>query len=92
MTTQEAALVSPEEFIKLEGELRQIQIDQAAGKFERQQSETEDAWKARLALTMKRGVELTSILRRTNTGPGKPRKSAKNKKVDMDGLAKALLG
>ena len=92
MTTQEAALVSPEEFLKLDSELKQIMVDQASGKFDRKPTETDEQWKKRLSDTMRRGVELTSILRRTNTGPGKPKRSAKNKNVDMEGLAKSLLG
>src|SRR5437667_13971 len=93
MSTVEALSVSPEEWLKLDEELKQLMKDQAAGLLERQPNETEDVWKDRTAKRMKRGVEITSILRRTNTGPAAPkRKGRSSKNVDMEGLAKNLLG
>lgn len=94
MSTVESIATSPEEWLKLEEELRQMQRDSAAGKFEKQEGETTDLWEARLAKLMKRGVEITSILRRTNTGPAAPKKArgSRNKDVDIAKLSDDLLG
>lgn len=91
MSTVEAISVSPEEFLKLDEELKLLQRDQAAGKLEQQPNEGEEAWKDRTAKRMKRGIEITSILRRTNTGPAAPTRRKSAKDVDMAGLAKSLL-
>jgi len=89
--SSEVAAVSPEEFLALQNELNQLMKDQAAGLFEKQPSETDEQWKARSAARVKRGIEITLILRRTNTGPAAPKKR-KGKNIDMEGLAKNLLG
>ncbi len=91
MSSSEVASVSPEEFMLLDNELKQLMKDQAAGLLSQQPGETEEQWKARSASRVKRGIEITSILRRSNTGPAAPKKR-KGKNSDMEGLAKNLLG
>ena len=90
--SSEVAAVSPEEFLALQNELNQLMKDQAAGLLNLQPNESEDAWKERTAKRVKRGIEITSILRRTNTGPAAPKTKRKLAKQDMEGLAKNLLG
>lgn len=90
--TENVAAVSPEEYQLLNSELNQLMKDQAAGLLKQQPNETEDAWKTRTAARMKRGIELTAILRRSNTGPAAPKGKKKVASKDMTGLAKSLLG
>ena len=92
MSTVEVSSVSPEEFLKLEEELKQLQRDQAAGLLDKPQgSETKEQFELRVNARCRRGIEITSILRRTNTGPAAP-KGRKKKDIDIEGLAKNLLG
>ena len=91
MSTTDVAGVSPEEYLSLSNELSQLMKDQAAGMLEPQKGETDEQWQTRTALRVKRGIEITSILRRSNTGPAAPRKR-KAAKADLEGLAKNLLG
>jgi len=90
--SSEVAAVSPEEFLALQNELNQLMKDQAAGLLEKQPSESEEQWKLRTAARVKRGIEITSILRRSNTGPAAPKARKARSKQDMEGLAKNLLG
>lgn len=93
MSTVEVSSVSPEEFLKLDNELKQLQRDQAAGLLDKPQGgETQEQFELRCSARVRRGIEITSILRRTNTGPAAPKRGKKAKDVDMEGLAKSLLG
>lgn len=42
-----------------------------------------------LPVEISEGIEIATILRKTHTGPGKPKKSAKAK-VDLDALEKSM--
>jgi hypothetical protein len=84
VTTTEVAGVSPEEYIALDNELKQNMRDQASGKWEKQANETQEQCDARVQKIVRRCVELTSILRRSNTGPAAPKKRGARAAKQLD--------
>lgn len=80
------------DFAAASGELNQLLKDQAGGLLEQQPGENETTWKTRQALRIKRGIELSAILRRSNTGPAAAKGAAKRKrtKAEIDSLADLL--
>jgi hypothetical protein len=76
------------EWLKLKSELDEILKEQAGGKWEN----ADPTW---VQSRVKRTIELTSILRRTNTGPAKPKSArAKGKRgpsVDLASIKADLL-
>lgn len=77
-------LVTPspaEDFLKLKAELDDILKEQAGGRWDEAEKEGKADW---VQLRVRRCIELTSILRRTNTGPAKAGGRGKTKKPKMD--------
>jgi hypothetical protein len=81
---------SEPDLVQLKAELDSIQIQQAKGGWERQPGEAQSAWEDRVAAIVRRGIEITALLRRANTGPAKP-KSRTKRVVDMEAITRELL-
>jgi len=81
---------SEPDLVQLKAELDSIQIQQAKGGWEKQPGETQAQWEDRVAAIVRRGIEITALLRRANTGPAKP-KSRGKKIVDMEAITRELL-
>lgn len=84
--TLEAPAETPElELARLRKEQQEIMVEQASGAWD--QPDVKPEW---LQARVRRGIEIASILRRTNTGPAKPAKAGR-KKVDIEAVEASLL-
>ena len=79
------------DFLTLNAELKALPAEQLEGKWEKQPEEAEDAWATRQQLKVRRCIEITQILRRTNTGPAKPAKGRGKKQVNLQAITDELL-
>jgi hypothetical protein len=73
---------------KLKAEQDEIMREQASGAWDRKGVDPE--W---VRTRIKRGIEVTALLRRTNTGPAKPKSSRRGGKgkVDVEAITEELL-
>jgi hypothetical protein len=69
------------EWLQLKAELVEITKEQASGAWDKAEAEGRAEW---VQSRVKRAIELTSILRRTNTGPAKPKGARASKKTKPD--------
>jgi len=83
-----------EEWLKLKAELDDLLKEQASGRWDKPlEGETNEIHEAWVQGRVRRTIELTSILRRTNTGPAKA-KGARGKakpKLDIASIKADLL-
>lgn len=81
-----------EDLLKLEQELRDIRKEQLSGAWatEGKEGDALSTLELHIQSRIKRAIEITAILRRTNTGPAKAKGRSK-KSVDIDALNDALL-
>lgn len=84
--TLEPSLDPDLEVAKLRKEQSEIMAEQASGKWD--EPNVDPTW---LQARVRRGIEIASILRRTNTGPSKPKASKKKPAVDIEAVEASLL-
>ena len=75
---------------------REIMSEQASGKWELQEGETEAQHAARVPPRIRRGITIVALLRKTHTGPAKPKAGAKaprgrKSKVNVEEISASLL-
>lgn len=93
MSTTPTSILSPDP-LELERELKEIRKEQLSGAWSTEGKEGEALLKleAHIQTRIKRAIEITAILRRTNTGPAKAKTSrAKKAAIDLDALNNDLL-
>lgn len=93
MTTEALADIDLD-FAKLKSEQDEIMREQASGAWDKPfDGESQEAFELRVQQRIRRGIEVTSELRRTNTGPPKSKASAKRGKkvIDLEAINRELL-
>lgn len=89
--------LSPPEsdFPMLIAELEALKKEQMEGKWKPEaklEAQTPDDFEVWVSSRIRRGVELTTILRRSNTGPANSKKKPSKKAANMEAVKAALLG
>lgn len=87
----------PADTTALVAELEALKREQLEGKWElaaKAEAQTLEDFDTWVCLQIRRCIELTQILRRTNTGPAKPggKRGGKKREVDFAAIEKELLG
>lgn len=74
------------DYAKLKAEQDEIMREQASGAWDKEGVDLD--W---VRSRIKRGIEVTALLRRTNTGPAKPKSKRRGGKVDIEAITEELL-